>query len=101
MKAEESFLFSLKSNGRLNGMLKFEQKNYCYGLYIYDKSNSYIFGLHDGFYICKENSKSSSNITEREQSFDFHGKSNIFLSNSGNGSWPKFTPKRFVVIQMK
>ena len=45
-----AFLFSLKSNGRVNGMYKFEinpnqSTNACH---LYDKSNSHLIGL--GYY---------------------------------------------------
>ena len=100
LKSPGCFAFSLKSNGRINGMKKFEQKDGCDGLQIYDKSSSSLFGIAGIWWIHKENTKNTSDVAEFESCFDFHGLSNVFLSYSAGGSWKKFTPTRITVIQM-
>ena len=40
MKSKNSFLFTLKSNGRVNGMMKFEEKDNAAGLYLDQKTSS-------------------------------------------------------------
>ena len=101
-----SFVFSLKSNNRINGMMKFEiQSNYSqYAFRLYDKSDSYLFGIgcgHD-IRIYKENSKSSSTCYQDNNRYNYHGTSNAFLQGCSHGSSSVyFTPKRITVIQMK
>ena len=102
IKSKNSFLFSLKSNGRINGMMKFEEKDYCSGFSMYEKTSSdCLFKMNCGFYIYKENNKSSSYVYEHSNYYDYHGTKNRFLPNSKEDTSQKFTPKRFVVIQMK
>ena len=102
IKSTGCFQFSLKSNGRINGMMKFEQQGSCGGLCIDDKRSSYLFQMNGGICPHKENSKGNSYLYENTYCFDFHGYKNVFLSNSfNNNSSVKFTPKRITVIQMK
>ena len=102
-----SFLFSLKSNGRLNGMQKFEiqSNNAQYACNLRSKSDTYLIAF-GGFYwnICidKENYKSqNSYCREYIYDYNYHGYQNTFLPNCANGNAVNYTPKRFVVIQMK
>ena len=60
VKSPGCFTFSLKSNGRLKGMEKFEQKDYCDGLQIFDKTNSRLFGIGGICWIHKEYTKNTS-----------------------------------------
>ena len=100
--SKNSFLFSLKSNGRINGMMKFEEKDNAYGLKLFDKSYSCLFGMDYGFWIFKENWKTSSFVYEKSNYFDFHGTTKAFHQDlSNDGYRVDFTPKRFVVIQMQ
>jgi hypothetical protein len=51
-------MFSLKSNGRVNGMHKFEEKDNCYGFCLNDKSNYSNLFYTQGVYTispCKGN----------------------------------------------
>jgi hypothetical protein len=103
-----AFLFSLKSNGRVNGMYKFEIKSNGAprACYLYNKSDGCMFGFGDAgcfnMWIYKENSKGNSGCKPIDSYYDFHGTSEAFLPNCKQGSSDiKFTPKRFVVIQMK
>ena len=100
IKAEGSFLFTLKSNGRVNGMYKFEEKDNCCGFYVYGKSSEYLWCVGFGIIFMKENKKSTSGVCNDSNYFDFHGLSNVFLSNSSS-DWVEFTPKRLTVIEMK
>ena len=101
MKAQGSFMFTLKSNGRINGMYKFEEKSNVSGLQLYQKSSGYLFYAHAGIEIYSQNNKTSSHVYEFSSYFDFHGTSKAFHPNCINDSnTPNFTPKRFTVIQM-
>ena len=99
-KDDGSFLFSLKSNGRLNGMYKFEEKIGSKGLIICDNIRPLLFGIHGGFYIFKENQIESSYVWEASNLFDYHGTTKAFHENLVDGDYKGFTPKRFMVIQM-
>ena len=101
VKTEGSFMFSLNSNGRFNEMMKFEEKDSCKGLQIYNKSHERLFCVDGGIIIYKETNKSSNNVREFSSCFDFHGKTKIFHPELKDGNWKKITLKRFVVIQMK
>ena len=103
MKSQESFIFTLKSNGRINGMMKFEEKSNSSGFYMYDKSNNgLLFYTNGGIYIYTENNKTSSNIYAYSESYyDYHGKFKSLHPSLSNGSYAYFTPKRFTVIQMQ
>ena len=101
IKSKQSFMFTLKSNGRVNGMYKFEEKDSCEGLRIFDKTfNGYLFGTYQGFWIHKENNKTQSIIYENSTLFDFHGITKAFHPNLSEGRCVSFTPKRFIIIQM-
>ena len=98
-----TFLFSLKSNGRLKGMMKFEIKNTNNGYFLRTKSESpYLIHLGGGAAIglAKENSKGSSYCYQNNSYFDYHGTENPLVGGSGSGD-KYFTPKRITVIQMK
>ena len=100
-KTEGSFMFSLKSNGRYNEMMKFEQKDGCLGIEIYNKSNDRLMFVSGGINIKKENSKSSNGVGQFSYCFDYHGKTKMFHPDCENGKWQNFTMKRFTVIEMK
>ena len=100
IKSSNCFIFSLKSNGRLNGMKKFEEKENCKGLVIDDETSSCLFGIHGGFWIYKDCRKTNSNVSEQNVYFDYHRLSNIYLTRSAGQSDMEFTPNRITVIQM-
>ena len=92
---DKAFIFSLKSNGRLDGIKKFEIKNSqnVFKLWNDCYSNLFYIGNVDiGIY--KSDQKSSS-YTNSTSSFDYHG-----LSNPLRGTSATFTPKKIVVIQL-
>ena len=97
----DAFLFSLKSNGRINGMMKFEEINGS-ELWIYNKSSDYLFYVSCGLYIYKEHKKNQSSVYENTNNFDFHGTTKALHPNliDKNSYAENFIPKRFVVIQM-
>ena len=102
IKSTGSFQFSLKSNGRLDGMYNFYQKDSCSGLHVFGKSNSSLFCVHGGIWPNKENTKRISQLFENQTHFEYHGYKNVYLSNSHKKSChhTNFTPKRITVIQM-
>ena len=97
-----TFLFSLKSNGRLNGMMKFEIKDTNKGYAVYQISHEYLIGLgaEFGIVLYKENSKGKSNCRQNNSYFDYHGTENPLVGGSGIESRKYFTPKRIIVIEM-
>ena len=99
-KSPNCFLFSLKSNGGINEMMKFEEKQTAEGFFLYDKSNPKLFSMNYGFIMNKRNERSSSYVVYQDSSrFDFHGTRNAMCANSSN-DYQDFTTTRFVVIQM-
>ncbi|BFU23497.1 trichohyalin, putative [Entamoeba histolytica] len=90
----KSFLFSLESNGRIEGMKKFDIKKpqdaFCLCNQSYDCL--FAFGFGDIF-VYKENDKTLSYCNQR--SFEYKGISNALC---GKGY---FMPKRIIVIEMK
>ena len=94
-----AFLFSLKSNGRLKGMMKFESLKSDNGIKVKDNGSSYLFGIYDGFWIYKTNCKNNSNCVENysDKSYDFHDQQYPLIGKPGKSA---FTPRRITVIQM-
>ena len=94
-----AFLFTLKSNGRINGMMEFESLKTELGFIVYPKTDSLLFGMTSGFWIEKENRKTTSYCYENGSGkfFNFHDQKNPLIGKSLGST---FTPKRFVVIQM-
>ncbi|BFU23740.1 trichohyalin, putative [Entamoeba histolytica] len=93
----KSFVFSLESNGRIEGMKKFDIKEPECAFKLYNQSDDclFLFGLGD-FGVCKENNKSKSHCDQ--YSFDYKG---IEHALCGNEDQIPFTPKRIIVIEMK
>ncbi|BFU25837.1 trichohyalin, putative [Entamoeba histolytica] len=90
----KSFVFSLESNGRIEGMMKFDIKQPRYAFYLYNQSDDYLFefGLDDIF-VYKENNKTESSCYQN--CFEYKGISNALCGKQD------FTPKRIIVIEMK
>ncbi|GAB1224869.1 hypothetical protein ENUP19_0223G0022 [Entamoeba nuttalli] len=91
----QSFVFSLESNGRMKGMTKFDIKEPEYAFYLYNQSNNYLFSFGYRHDICvyKENIKTQTYCDQ--DSFEYKG-----IQYSLCGKY-YFTPKRFIVIEMK
>ena len=90
-----AFVFSLKSKGRINGMMKFENKNTNYSFLLFN-NDSYLmeFGTGHDIFLCNKRNKEQSHC-KQSSIYEYHG---IIQTLSDNDN---FTPKRFVVIQMK
>ena len=57
-KSKESFLFTLKSNGRINGMMKFEIKNTSQTFLLYNNNSSlFHFGCGGDLCLYKQSDK--------------------------------------------
>ena len=98
-----TFLFSLQSNGRINGMMKFEMKKLKgEGFFLPNKRNQYLFGnyINNAFVVLKQykDNQSRGYCFEREYCFNYHG---IEKALCGKTYSQSFTPKRIVVIQME
>ncbi|BFU23929.1 TLD, putative [Entamoeba histolytica] len=93
----KSFVFSLKSNGRMEGMMKFDIKEPQDAFYLYYQSDDYLFAFGYGdIRIFKENNKTESSC--KQHSFEYKGISNTLCGKQ----LPKyFTPQRIIVIEMK
>ncbi|BFU25010.1 predicted protein [Entamoeba histolytica] len=95
----KSFIFSLKSNGRMKGMKKFDIKQPERAFYLFYQLGDSLFGFGNGFgdiHVCKESYKTQSYCSQ--QSFSYEGISNALCGKE----FPyHFTPKRIIVIEMK
>ena len=92
---KNSFIFSLRSNGRINGMMKFEIKKTECGLWIHKKDDNLLLSLgYCDIYLYKDNEKFSSYCKQDNNDFNYNGYLNV-LTGSYN-----FVPKRFFIIQM-
>ena len=99
---ENTFLFSLKSNGRLNRMMKFEIKDTECGYTIKPKSDDVLIqlgsGSHGAIHLMKLSKKSESYCYQDNDYFNYHGTINPL---NGKSNKSPFTPQRITVIQMK
>ena len=97
-----AFLFTLRSNGRIDEMMKYEIKEPKYAFYLYDKSQDRFFGFGYGsghsLTIFKANRKSLSYCDQNDKYFNYH---NIPNALCGTTHPDKMTLKRVVIIQMK
>ena len=100
IKGNGSFLFSLKSNGRINKMLKFEEKEKAKGFILYDHEHDILFGMSSGFFINKPKSLRKSTVFENSKYFEYYNYTHVFHEKLQNGKQQHFIPKRIVVIQM-
>ncbi|BFU26557.1 predicted protein [Entamoeba histolytica] len=94
----KSFVFSLESNGRIEGMMKFDIKQPQFAFYLHNQSCDCLFGFGNGhdIRVCKENDKTKSWC--EQCSFEYKGISNTLC---GKLYPDRFTPKRIIVIEMK
>ena len=94
-----AFLFSLKSNGRINGMKKFRINSSKHAFQLFQKSSNglFRFGSRDDIYVSQ---KDQGGSYCNKYSFNYGAMSrslcgtNILLKQY-------FAPKHFIVIQMK
>ncbi|GAB1226993.1 hypothetical protein ENUP19_0316G0013 [Entamoeba nuttalli] len=93
-----AFVFSLESNGRLEGMMKFDIMKQQYAFYLFNQSSVGLFEFGNGGDILayKENNKTTS--SSKQYSFEYKG---IEDTLCGKQHPDRFTPKRFIVIEMK
>ncbi|BFU19643.1 predicted protein [Entamoeba histolytica] len=102
-----SFVFSLESKGRIEGMKKFDIKYPEIAFWLFNQSHDclFSFGCYDylfeivsgsDIYVCKENNKTKSSC--KQFSYEYKGIRNALC---GNKFPNRFTPKRIIVIEMK
>ncbi|BFU22917.1 trichohyalin, putative [Entamoeba histolytica] len=92
----QSFLFSLESKGRMEGMKKFDIKQPQFAFRLFNQSDDWLFEFGDRFgdiRVYKENNKTESYCCQ--WSFDYKGIENALCGHQF------FTPKRIIVIEMK
>ncbi|BFU26348.1 trichohyalin, putative [Entamoeba histolytica] len=95
----KSFVFSLESNERIEGMMKFDIKIPEYAFYLHRQSNNWLFVFGHGcgdIQVCKENDKRYSSCYQ--DSFEYEGIENALC---GKQYPERFTTKRIIVIEMK
>ncbi|BFU19242.1 trichohyalin, putative [Entamoeba histolytica] len=99
IKDSKSFLFSLESKGRIEGMKKFDIKDQEFAFCLHNQSHDYLFVFGFGYFgdICvyKENDKKESSC--KQQSFEYEG---IRKALCGKEHPKRFTPERIIVIEM-
>ncbi|BFU25178.1 trichohyalin, putative [Entamoeba histolytica] len=95
----KSFVFSLESKGRIEGMKKFDIKQPQNAFYLYNQTTDclFAFGFGGGCDICvfKENNKTKSHCDP--WSFEYKGISNALCGKLGSEC---FIPKRIIAIEM-
>ena len=92
----KSFLFSLESKGRIQGMMKFDIKQQQHAFYLYNQLSNCLFGFGYDIYIGKENNKIYSCC--KQSSYEYKGITNALCGKQ----YPEFfTPQRIIVIEMK
>ncbi|BFU24413.1 trichohyalin, putative [Entamoeba histolytica] len=94
----QSFVFSLESKGRIEGMKKFDIRQPEYAFYLDNQTNNYLFEFGiDDIAIYKENKKTKSLC--KQHSFSYKGISKALCGKQFPNNY--FTPKRIIVIEMK
>ncbi|BFU25858.1 trichohyalin, putative [Entamoeba histolytica] len=94
----KSFVFSLESNGRIKGMIKFDIKKPQHAFWLDNHSDYCLFQFGNGsdIFVCKENDKTKSFC--KQNAFEYKGIENALCGKE----FPyHFTPKRIIVIEMK
>ncbi|BFU21979.1 trichohyalin, putative [Entamoeba histolytica] len=95
----QSFVFSLESNGRIEGMKKFDIEIPQHAFCLFNQSDDRLFEFGHGYsdiLVYKENNKTYSYCNQ--YSFEYEGISNALCGKE----WPNyFTPKRIIVIELK
>ena len=95
-----AFVFSLKSNGRINGMMKFNITNSSYdnALAVDRKTgNSYLFGFVSGWDICVRRKGRKINNDCYQSGFYYEGMSCSLCSSIKSG-YQEFLPKKKKII---
>ena len=94
LRNTDSFIFSLQSNGRINGMQRFMMKRNTFAyLYFHRPQDQELFYLTSSFLINKRGI--NSYFWNSSSGFNLNGMKKPF--SCGN----QFIPKRILVIQMK
>ena len=95
-----AFVFSLNSNGRLNGMMKFGIKDKTKAFLLNDSNETWLFliGRDKGNDICIEKQPNKSKSYCANRNFNYENNENALIGKVYPNNY--FTPKRFVVIQM-
>ncbi|BFU26553.1 trichohyalin, putative [Entamoeba histolytica] len=94
----KSFVFSLESNGRMKGMMKFDIKQPRFAFWLDNQSSDCLFGIgFSDIRVYKENDKTKS-FCIQQYSYEYEGISNTLC---GKLYPDRFTPKRIIVIEMK
>ncbi|EMD47994.1 Hypothetical protein EHI5A_200360, partial [Entamoeba histolytica KU27] len=93
----KSFVFSLESNGRIEGMMKFDIIEPEYAFWIPKKNETfgYLFAFgHIDIDVYNKSRKSVSNC--HQKSFNYKG-----MKNALRGKDEYFCPKHIIIVEMK
>ena len=92
-----AFIFSLKSNGRLNHPMKFPINNSEFAFTSITANDRYIFAFGGGYDIKLDKKETSYMANSNPSSYNFGSNRNVLYGKI----YPnRFTPKRWVVYQM-
>lgn len=90
-----SFVFSLRSNGRLKEMKRFDIKDKTHAFVLYKNKTMGLFGFGEGRDISVWKKSAAEKSYTTQKSFDYE-KNILALTGANN-----FTPKRIIVLQLK
>ncbi|BFU23339.1 predicted protein [Entamoeba histolytica] len=90
----KSFVFSLESNGRIEGMMKYDIEIPQHAFYLHNQSMNWSFAFGSDIVVGKENKKTKSYCSQ-QHSYEYDGIENALCGKQ------HFTPKRIIVIEMK
>ena len=94
----ETFHFTIFSNGRVDGPMKFEMINTSWGYNLRSRDDEWLIKIGE-LWIKKEEKKHLSRCHQHEAGFDYHGRKKVL---TGGTYFPStFTPMRILVYQMK
>ena len=95
---DNAFIFSLRSNGRLSKPTQFKIKNPEDAFISITDHDRYIFAFGGGYDIKLDSKKTANYANSNPSSYDFRGHEDALYGKI----YPnRFTPKRWVVYQMK
>ena len=98
IKDPHAFIFSLKSNNRLPGPTKFDIKYPDNAFISITNHKRYIFAFGGGYDIKLDSKKTADQANSNPSSYDFGNNQNALYGKI----YPnRFTPKRWIVYQMK
>lgn len=94
---QKAFVFTLKSNGRINNMMKFDIRNADNACIVFDEHSQALIKF--GNDICVLRMENKEKCWVKQSAFDYRGMTSVLIGKRYPQNY--FTPRRFVVLQMK